>query len=322
MVKTILFISLFCWRDTTNKDTFIFWNVENFYDWICDSTVVDEFYYNGQMRWNYGRFVKKRDRLAKTILDFSYPDYPTFIGLAEIENRLVLNQLIYKTPLIKGEYGVIHRDSPDVRGIDVALLYIIALFNPIKSAFYPLISKEGDTLRTREILYCKGVLRGKDTLHILINHWPSKYSGKKISDISRSIAAKKLHNICDSILSVDSYSNIIVCGDFNETTHSNLYDSLLKVLVRVELVSQLGGTIKYRGVWQEIDHFFVSQNIYCLQSNPYLCSTSVYSHEVDYLLVRDIKYTYYKPYRTYIGPRYIGGFSDHLPIKIILISNN
>lgn len=322
MVKTILFISLFCWRDTTNKDTFIFWNVENFYDWICDSTIVDEFYYNGQMRWNYGRFVKKRDRLAKTILDFSYPDYPTFIGLAEIENRLVLNQLIYKTPLIKGEYGVIHRDSPDVRGIDVALLYRIALFNPIKSVFYPLISKDGDTLRTREILYCKGVLRGRDTLHILINHWPSKFSGKRISDKSRSIAANKLSNVCDSILSVDSNSNVIVCGDFNETANSNIYYSLLKVLVKVDLVSQLGGTIKYRGVWQEIDHFFVSQNIYCLQSNPYLCSTSVYSHEVDYLLVRDIKYTYYKPYRTYIGPRYIGGFSDHLPIKIILISNN
>ncbi len=322
MVKTILFISLFCWRDTTNKDPFIFWNVENFYDWICDSTIVDEFYYNGQMRWSYGRFVKKRDRLAKTILDFSYPDYPTFIGLAEIENRLVLNQLIYKTPLVKGGYDIIHRDSPDVRGIDVALLYRIALFNPIKSVFYPLISKDGDTLRTREILYCKGVLRGRDTLHILINHWPSKFSGKRISDKSRSIAANKLSNVCDSILSVDSNSNVIVCGDFNETANSNIYYSLLKVLVKVDLVSQLGGTIKYRGVWQEIDHFFVSKNIYYLESNPYLCSTSVYSHEVDYLLERDIKYTYYKPYRTFIGPRYIGGFSDHLPIKIILISSN
>ncbi len=322
MLKFIFLVTLFCWRDTINRDPFIFWNVENFYDWINDSSKVDDFHYRGKMRWSYNRYIEKRNLLAKVLLDFSYPDYPTFIGLVEVENRFVLNQLVYKTPLVKGDYGIVHKDSPDFRGIDVALLYRKALFRPIKSIFYPLLSSCGDTIKTREILYCKGILRGTDTLHILVNHWPSKYSGERVSKKNRSIASVRLHSICDSILFADSFSNIIVCGDFNDIEEVKIFDDLKELLVKVKLVSKYRGTIKFRGNWQEIDMFFISNNIFNKYQKPDINPNYVESHCVDYLMEKDVRYTHLKPYRTYIGPRYKGGISDHLPIKIILISSN
>ena len=149
----------------------MFWNVENYFDTYDNpSTSDEEFTPTGDNRWSWKRFEKKRDDIAKTFLLAAdeYGELPGIIGLAEIENKFVLQQLIEETPLARAGYRYIHKDSPDSRGIDVALLYREDLFIPLETKFI------GFSFPTRDVLYTKGIAPGLDTLHIMVNHWPSK----------------------------------------------------------------------------------------------------------------------------------------------------
>ncbi len=348
--------------------TVIFWNLENFFDTRFEVGREDgDFTPNGEMRWSRSRFIKKRNGIAKTIIDIGEKHlknsdasgFPALIGLAEIENRYVLNQLIYETPLAMGSYSIVHRDSPDRRGIDVALLFCKRQFRPLKNNFIRVttggfkddevietdkedelianfkddeVITEINTYVTREILYCKGVLHDLDTLHIFVNHWPSKFGGERASAPYREAAADALNRVCDSILRKNTKANIIVMGDFNDTPDSDVIKgfeqrSTLKVLRESQtrrrsfFKEEPAGTIKYRGVWEMIDMFIVSENL--LDSNEPV-STGNESFTIfhpGYLLERDRAYTGNKPKRTYIGPRYNGGLSDHLPI-ILRIKRN
>lgn len=345
--------------------TVIFWNVENFFDTRPDPYKEDKnFTSGGEMRWNWKRFAAKRDALAKTMIAAQQeePQMPAIIGLAEVENRFVLNQLLYETPLYLGDYRIIHKDSPDRRGIDVALLYRKELFRPLQSRFLTVettftndvnrqtalqqearqtaIQQETrqtamqqepfDTSITpeysRDILYVKGVLHDLDTIHLFVNHWPSKYGGEKVSGPKRKWAATILANICDSILDKNPRSNILAMGDFNDTPEAELFGILEKLKMLEQNKAQKGesiikGTIKYQGIWERIDHFFVSPNL--LDNNePVSITPSQFTIVVSsHLLERDRKFTGVKPRRTYIGPRYNGGLSDHLPI-ILKIQRN
>jgi endonuclease/exonuclease/phosphatase family metal-dependent hydrolase len=334
--------------------TVVFWNLENFFDTKFDEGREDgHFTPNGEMRWSRSRFIKKRNGIAKTIIDIGVKHqknidargFPALIGFAEIENRYVLNQLIYETPLAMGSYSIVHRDSPDRRGIDVALLFCKRQFRPLKNSFIRVttggfkedeVVTEVNTYVTREILYCKGVLHDLDTLHVFVNHWPSKYGGEKQSAPYREAAADALARVCDSILMKNSKANIIVMGDFNDTPDSRLIRdfeqrSTLKVMSsyhkrrsifskELKLIKNRG-TIKYKGEWEMIDMFFVSDN---LQDKNEPISTDNDHFTIfcaNYLMERDRSYTGNKPKRTYIGPRYNGGLSDHLPI-ILRINRN
>lgn len=336
--------------------TVIFWNVENFFDTRPDPYKEDKnFTSGGEMRWNWKRFAAKRDALAKTMIAAQQeePQMPAIIGLAEVENRFVLNQLLYETPLYLGDYRIIHKDSPDRRGIDVALLYRKELFRPLQSRFLTVettftndvnrqtaIQQETrqtamqqepfDTSITpeysRDILYVKGVLHDLDTIHLFVNHWPSKYGGEKVSGPKRKWAATLLANICDSILDKNPRSNILAMGDFNDTPEAELFGILEKLKMLEQNKAQKGesiikGTIKYQGIWERIDHFFVSPNL--LDNNePVSITPAQFTIVVSsHLLERDRKFTGVKPRRTYIGPRYNGGLSDHLPI-ILKIQRN
>ena len=372
--------------------TVIFWNVENFFDTRPDPYKEDKnFTSGGEMRWNWKRFAAKRDALAKTMIAAQQeePQMPAIIGLAEVENRFVLNQLLYETPLYLGDYRIIHKDSPDRRGIDVALLYRKELFRPLQSRFLTVettftndvdrqtaiqqetrqtamqqetrqtamqqetrqtaiqqetrqtaiqqetrqtaIQQESfDTSITpeysRDILYVKGVLHDLDTIHLFVNHWPSKYGGEKVSGPKRKWAATLLANICDSILDKNPKSNILAMGDFNDTPEAELFGILERLTILEPNKGQRGepkikGTIKFQGVWERIDHFFVSPNL--LDNNePVSITPSQFTIvESSHLLERDRKFTGVKPRRTYIGPRYNGGLSDHLPI-ILKIQRN
>lgn len=345
--------------------TVIFWNVENFFDTRPDPYKEDKnFTSGGEMRWNWKRFAAKRDALAKTMIAAQQeePQMPAIIGLAEVENRFVLNQLLYETPLYLGDYRIIHKDSPDRRGIDVALLFRKELFRPLQSRFLTVettftndvdrqtaIQQEArqtalqqearqtaiqqepfDTSITpeysRDILYVKGVLHDLDTIHLFVNHWPSKYGGEKVSGPKRKWAATLLANICDSILDKNPRSNILAMGDFNDTPEAELFGILEKLTMLEQNKAQKGesiikGTIKYQGIWERIDHFFVSPNL--LDNNePVSITPAQFTIVVSsHLLERDRKFTGVKPRRTYIGPRYNGGLSDHLPI-ILKIQRN
>lgn len=305
----------------------MFWNVENYFDPFDDPLTNDEeFTPSGDKHWTWSRFIKKRDAIAKTILASGdeYGDYPILIGLAEIENRMVLNQLCHQTVLSKLNYRYIHYDSPDRRGVDVALLYREEFFKPIQTESYQM--ELPDSLQhTRSVLYVKGVVYGYDTLHLLVNHWPSKLGGEKNSLPRRMAVSRQVRTICDSILISDESSNIVIMGDFNDTPRSKPLKYLekgegtLPSLINPGVKGGLkrSGTIKYKGEWEMIDHFFISSSLQRDMSDfqdIFIEKESVNIFSPPFLLEDDTTYYGKKPFRVYLGPGYLGGVSDHLPI--------
>ena len=292
-----------------------FWNLENFFDPFDDPvTLDDEFTARGEKHWNWKRFTHKANGIAKTILAAS--DYggapPDICAFAEVENRFVLRRLKDSTPLEKLDYEIIHRDSPDPRGIDVALLYRKSRFKPLRVEAMR-VSEEFDT---RDILYVKGVL-GADTVHIFVNHWPSKRGGAAVSGPKRAAAAARLsaacdsirtacdsiRNACDSIRAASPRQQIIALGDFNDTPENV---SLPLHNLAAPLAARGEGTLKYRGNWEMIDQCFVSDTSGC----------TMHIFKPLFLVEPDPAFTGDKPRRTYVGPRHNGGLSDHLPIVL------
>ena len=310
----------------------MFWNIENYFDPFDDPlTNDDEFTAAGYRHWTWSRFLKKRDAIAKTILaagDY-YGEYPVLVGLAEVENAMVLNQLCRQTALSKLDYKVIHRDSPDRRGIDVGLLYREEFFEPLYVSNIE-ISLPDTSSRTRSLLYIKGVLAGYDTLHLIVSHWPSKIGGEVASMPRRMAVAGKIRTICDSIYVCNKLSNIIVMGDFNDTPGSKPLkylagsgESELKLFSPAKYSGEMQGTIKYKGMWERIDHFYISDYL-LKKDDPQALQTiftdrkSFYIFSPAFLLENDPTYYGRRPFRTYLGPRYLGGVSDHLPIILML----
>jgi Predicted extracellular nuclease len=285
----------------------LFWNLENFFDTFYDiGREEGNFTPFGEMHWTKKRFTTKRNAIAKTIIGAGEGSAPVIIGFAEVEKRYVLTNLIEETPLAQIGYSIIHKDSPDRRGIDVALIYRRELFSPLETEFIR-VTLPDTTATTRDILYTKGVLDRRDTLHIFINHWPSKFGGANFSEPGRKAASNALKRKCDSILHRNESANIIAMGDFNDTPDAATITALDNLInLSYSLHKRGEGSIKYRGAWEVIDQMLISRNLLKRE-----VSMSVYSPQ--YLLEKDITYSGMKPKRTYIGPRYNGGISDHLP---------
>ena len=310
----------------------MFWNVENFFDTYNNPyRNDDEFTPTGENHWTKEKFQQKRDDIVKTIalVAEQYGTFPTLIGLCEVENAYTLNQLAAHTPLAKVGYKFIHKESPDSRGIDVALLYREDTFTPLEKHFYSV------GFPTRDILYTKGVVNSLDTLHILVNHWPSKSGGEKASEPRRIAVAQRVKGITDSLLAANPSANILLMGDFNDThnskslkilTENNLPDdsSGRKVLENLAPFAWgADGTHKYRGVWSTIDQFLVSQGMLECEQEGVLpqwvfCRKEMEIFSPEFLLEWDKTYMGIKPRRTYQGPKYLGGVSDHLPIILTL----
>lgn len=290
----------------------MFWNLENFFNPNDDPKKNDDdFTPEGDYHWTWKRLDAKKAAIAKTIsaVRDSEGDYPFLIGVCEVEDKVVLRRITEGTYLSKLNYDFIHRESPDIRGIDVALLYRKERFSPLCTTALH-VSMPGKKT-TRDILYVKGVT-GTDTLHVFILHWPSKGGGEKESLPGRISAARTLKKVTDSLTTHLDSPKIIVMGDFNDTpgskplqlvTGDGLTDLAIPVARRGE------GTLRYRGTWELIDHFLVSDVFK-------KCRMKIFSPE--FLLEDEDKYLGKKPYRTYYGPRYNGGVSDHLPILLTL----
>jgi len=307
----------------------MFYNVENLFDPIDDPDTQDEeFTPTGNKRWTWQRLAKKRSDIAKTIIAAGEGDAPVLVGLAEVENFLVLKQLVEQTPLAGIGYAIVHRDSPDPRGIDVALLYRNDRFKLLHRYFYQVILPSGSN-RTREILYAKGVLDSRDTLHVLVNHWSSKFGNFYQSQARRMAAAQKAKAICDSIFSVNPLANIVVMGDFNDSPESLPIVKGLEALppdtlitgsklynIMLPLAKQGEGSYKYKTEWELIDLFFISGNM--LLPDNGITYKNAYIFKADFLLEDDKKYHGKRPFRTYDGMKYLGGISDHLPIILRL----
>jgi predicted extracellular nuclease len=306
----------------------MFFNTENYFDTFDDNkTLDDDFTPTGSYHWTWEKFLSKRDALAKIIIATGEGKVPSIVGLCEIENRFVLNQLVNETPLAKFDYRIVHRDSPDSRGIDVALLYNPADFRLLYQNFYAV----SQSFKTREILYAKGIFCETDTLHVFVNHFPSKRGGAKTSEPRRIAAACELKRLYDSIINANSNANILIMGDFNDTPDS---ETIIKTLQAKDNFDKINGydlynlalppakkgegTIKFQGVWEFIDLMFVSGNMLA-DTNKLSCSQSDFKiYQAPYLFEKDSAYIGKKPKRTFTGMKYNGGISDHLPVYIQL----
>lgn len=287
----------------------MFWNVENFFDPFDDPLKNDdEFTAAADRRWTWTRFEAKRDGIAQTIAAAGdvWGELPSVVGLAEVENRLVVSQLVRKTLLEELGYGFVHRESPDARGMDVALLYRKDRFRvaAVDSLRIPEIV-------TRDILYVKLEERSAlpeqhaaDPLHAFVVHLPSKRGGPRSSEARRQAALAVLERAVDSLRREEAAPRIVVMGDFNDTgCHvRTLYAVPSDPQQPARSVPE--GTLKYHGRWERIDHFFVSEPDH----------TVMRIFAPAFLLEADPVWLGVKPRRTYVGPRYNGGLSDHLPI--------
>ena len=284
----------------------MFWNVENLFDPFDDPLKEDDgFTASAERHWTWARFEAKRDGIVQTILAAGdvWGELPALIGLAEVENRLVVSQLVRKTMLNELAYGYVHRESPDARGIDVALLYRKDVFRAVGV----------DSLRvadavTRDLLYVKFVESpapaSGDTLHVFVVHLPSKRGGARASDGRRGSALAVLEHAVDSLLTPDPQRRIVVMGDFNDT---DVFVRGLHPAPRDSLPADAPtapGTLKYHGRWEQIDHFFLSP----------VMDAAMRIFAPAFLLETDKAWLGVQPRRTYAGPRYKGGLSDHLPV--------
>ena len=289
----------------------MFWNVENFFDWRNDSTTVSdmEFSAAGERHWTWKRFQAKANAFAKALfwVEAETGHLPDIVGLEEVENAFVLRQVLQKTALRKLDYKYVHFDSPDRRGIDVALLYRSSRLDLLDSKPCPLFAAD-TVMATRDILLCV-FKRDSAKVAVLVNHHPSKYGGAAESEPRRRIAVERLRFLADSLAAI-GIDRIIAGGDFNDTPDNLVFRLLEPALLplHMDLFRRGLGTIKYDGKWDLIDHIYVSPALAPLSRMQIL--------RLPFLLTRDTVHSGEKPLRTYTGPRHTGGVSDHLPILL------
>lgn len=300
----------------------MFWNLENFFDYRDggEGESDREFSSFGQRHWTKRRFTAKCNAVAKSIYWISdrYGKLPDAIGLAEIENSNVLYRFLHDTALKKAGYAFVHCDGNDRRGIDVALLYRKSMFRKLSYTLKVPISPEGDTLKTRDILHVElKSLVSPDSFpstDLIVNHHPSKYGGERQSRPRREAAMTALKHLADSLAAVRGMQHrIIAMGDFNDTPDSETFCIMEGSLVNMaeDLHHKGQGTIRYEGRWDLIDMFMVSPHM-----QEHVRMEIV---RIPFLMVRDTKHPGEKPFRTYSGPKYIGGVSDHCPIVLRFI---
>ncbi len=285
------------------SSVFMFWNLENSFDPYDDPLTRDEeFTPGGARHWTWKKLERKLTGVAKVLLAArdSYGDYPALVGFCEVENATVVRRLASHKLLETLDYDWVHRDSPDGRGIDVALLFRREKFRPLVVRAVPVPTDPP----TRDILYVKGLLEG-DTVHVLVSHWPSKLGGAAGGG-RRQAAAAALRACVDSIDAAPPPQRIIVMGDFNATpSEIDLAMPGFENLA-VPLAAAGEGSLKYRGTWELIDQFWV---------RGATARMSVF--RLPFLLEPDTGYTGDKPRRTFSGPHYKGGLSDHLPVVLV-----
>lgn len=306
----------------------LFYNVENLFDTINDpNTNDDEFTPQGAKKWNSTRYIDKLEKLSKVITTPSEKN-PLFIGLAEVENRFVVLDLIQTGKLSNTKYRIAHFDSPDQRGIDVALAFDLERFFLLHSEAIAVILKENEDFKTRDILYVKGLLKDSIPLHVFVNHWSSRYGGQKETEHKRVQAANILKHKSDSLLAENPNANILFLGDFNDYPTNKSISEVLRAKSiqkssKNDFVNLLApqhaegrGTHNYRGKWGALDQVIISSSL--KEGN----TIGVKNNEAHILYEDFLLYEHESgdktPNRTYGGPNYFGGYSDHLLIYTFL----
>jgi len=313
-----------------NSHYVFFYNVENLFDYFDDPQTNDgSFTPKGEYHWTKERFNDKINMIYKTVIACCEGNFPDIIGLAEIENRWVLEQLVNKTPLKEVPYGIVHKESPDMRGIDVALLYRKDRVMHVDFDFIAVSASGKHAFQSRDILYFKCKMESA-ILHFYINHWPSRSEGYLESKEKRILAAKVLRSSIDTLIKKETNPRILIMGDFNATPNEDCLAKILKssvspkdsnyslVNLSKRWLKNKQGTICRSGQWEIFDQFICSRNL--INGDTVLIKYS--DTQICYLPFLLEKYKNnlgVKPFRTYLGPAYHGGISDHLPIVTIII---
>ena len=331
-MKYSILLILLLLMQPSDSVTVAFWNLENFFDPFVDSTrSYNEFTENGGQHWTTARFYNKRNNIYKAILSFSHNQAIGIMGVCEVENEFVLNAVFGMTPLKRFHYRWVHYEGPDRRGIDPAIVYSLDRFQLLHSEAIPFFNPEDTAMVSRDILYAKFFDYRSDTLHCFVNHWPSKYRGELETVGARNRAAAIVRRKVDSIVAVVPDAKVVIMGDFNDTPDAECIrhvlgaqspagtsrDSLLYNLFADPERLGFKGTLKYQASWMVFDQIIVTRSL--LDDTTLHCrpEDARIVHD-DLLLADDPTYHGQKLNRTYVGPKYYGGFSDHLPVLLLL----
>lgn len=307
--------------------TIVFYNVENLFDTNNQPDKWDDdFTPEGKLKWTATRYQNKLTNISKVLSSIEENELPEIIGLCEIENRTVIEDLINHKNLEKGKYGITHSEGPDKRGIDCALVYQKEIFKYIKHETISIEFPMNKEYKTRDILYVQGIIGKNDTINIFVNHWPSRRGGLEKTEPKRIFVAQQLRKAVDKIQDKNADAKIIIIGDLNDepsnrsvkltlmaNNNSNVFNpkGLYNLMYNLETNNE--GTYNYKGKWNMLDNLIVS--------NSLLNGKFGYQTQHDAGKIYREKWICYKnrkgvytPSRSYGGPRYYGGFSDHFPI--------
>ena len=313
-----------------------FWNLENLFDIYDDPETHDEeFTPNGVKQWNEIKYAKKLANVERVLFDIAavQKEYPIVIGVSEIENRSVLEDLVEQPKLKGANYRICHYDSPDARGVDVAFLYRSDVFKLEGSDNIKLNVEELPNFRTRDLVVMWGTIDG-EPFYFLVSHWPSRLGGKEASQFKRDACAKQIREIKDSLLANNPATKVIVMGDFNDDATDA---SLVKVMGAKGKVKELEtgdffnpfnemlranqGTLAYQDSWNLFDNICVTENLVNASEGEYrlIKGKKFYGNIFvrNYMLQQEGQYKGY-PLRTFVSNNFQNGFSDHFPVYIFI----
>ena len=277
----------------------------------------EEFLPSSTHHWTRYRYWRKLDHISQALVscsDTTIGHLPDMAVLTEVENDTVMRDLTRRSPLRTARYEYIMTNSPDQRGIDIALLYSPFAFRLLNNHAI-CINPPAGRRPTRDILYASGIIMSGDTLHVIAIHAPSRAGREVQSRPYRMLVAKKIIDIVDSINKISQHPLIVVAGDFNDYSK----DPTLQLIVSHNMTEAskgakgdngARGTYRYHGEWGSLDHIFCNERLVSKLKSCHI-------NDSPFLLEEDKKYGGAKPHRTFLGPRYLGGFSDHLPLVAV-----
>jgi predicted extracellular nuclease len=341
-----IFLSILClvsnlsFAQKKSKNTFFigFYNLENLFDTEDDPTIDDsEFLPSAANQWDEAKYQKKLQNMAKAINSMGNTNAPDILGLCEVENKRVLEDLIKQNDLKDKNYGIVHYNSPDERGIDVAMLYKKRYFTPFKESSLRINFPENKD-KTRDVLLVSGILGKKDTLHIFVAHFPSRRGGQKESEPKRMFVASQVRERIDSLQKRNPKANVIVMGDLNDEPFNKSIVEVLKAkpysnnLKPDELFNAMGvmkaegkGTHAYYNSkekateWSLLDQIILSPALVDKKNKMQYVLRSATIHKPEFLLQNEPEQFRGQPLRTFAGKKYLAGYSDHLPVYIQVV---
>nr|WP_117584375.1 endonuclease/exonuclease/phosphatase family protein [Tamlana sedimentorum] len=327
--------SVFGQKKNYKIHTAAFYNLENLFDTINDPSKLDE--YSPMMELKTERssvYFQKINNMARVLADIGKDETrnsPVIIGLSEVENKKVIEDVISDSLLVDRDYEIIHFNSPDARGIDVAMLYQKALFTPTHTSSHVLKIYDNKTQKriyTRDQLLVSGMLED-DKIHVIVNHWPSRRGGEAKSRAKRMAAAKLTKHLVDSLQIIDPYARVLIMGDFNDNPNNASFKKVLKTKNNREKIAMKGiynpfetffkkglGTTAYRDSWSLFDQILLTKPLLEKDYSSFkFYKAGIYNKR--YIIQNSGKYKGY-PFKSWSNG-FTNGFSDHFPVYVFLI---